>query len=198
LAARQKNARRQAACIVVLDESGLLMAPLVRRSWAPRGQPSFLLQKGGHREKVSVAGALWLSPTRDRLGLYFETIINGYFNNEAVAGFLEDMMRWLRKPAIILWDGGTMHKGDPIEELLLRKEGRLTLECLPAHTPELMPMEPCWSWLKYGRLCNFAPENGAQLNERVLDELQAIQDNQELLQGFYHASDLPLPRALLT
>jgi transposase len=174
------------------------MAPLVRRSWAPRGRPAFLLQKGRHREKVSVAGALWLSPTRDRLGLYFQTIINGYFNNEGVAGFLEDLMRWLRRPTMILWDGGTMHKGHPIEELRRQKAGRLTVERMPAHAPELMPMEQCWSWLKYGRLSNFAPENGAQLSERVLNELQAIQGNQGLLRGFYHASDLPLPRALLS
>ena len=174
------------------------MAPLVRRSWAPRGEPPLILQKAGHREKVSVAGALWLSPSRDRLGLFFETIINGYFDNEDVVGFLEDLMKQLHKPAVVLWDGGTMHKGDPIDELVRRKAGRLTLEGLPAHTPELMPMEQGWSWLKYDRLCNFAPEDAVQLNERVFDELQAIQDDQKLLQGFFHASDLPLPRALLS
>jgi hypothetical protein len=33
----QKKARRQHADIVLIDESGLLMAPLLRRTWAPRG-----------------------------------------------------------------------------------------------------------------------------------------------------------------
>ena len=60
---------RRDACLLWLDESGLLMAPLVRRSWAPQGQPSLLPQKAAHREKVSVAAALWLNPLRNRIGL---------------------------------------------------------------------------------------------------------------------------------
>ena len=38
MAARQKKARRQGASLALIDESGLLMAPLVRRTWSPRGQ----------------------------------------------------------------------------------------------------------------------------------------------------------------
>ena len=68
LAAPPKKARRQGAYLAWIDESGLLMAPLVRRTWAPRGQTPELAQRSGHREKVSVAAALGLSPHRDRMG----------------------------------------------------------------------------------------------------------------------------------
>jgi putative transposase len=180
-----------------MDESGLLLAPTVRRSWAPKGHPSEIRPSAGHRHKVSVAGALWLSPSRRRLGLFFETIADGYFNSEAVAAFVTDLLRQLHAPAVVIWDGGTMHKGDPIEELRERQGSRLRLELLPAHTPELMPMEEGWSWLKYDQLSNFVPEDVQALEERVLGELDAIQDNQELLQSFFHQSKLPLPRALL-
>src|SRR5262249_39298868 len=71
LAAHQKKARRRGAGLMVMDESGLLMAPLLRRSWAPKGRPAESRHKAGHREKVSVAAALWLPPTRDRLRLAF-------------------------------------------------------------------------------------------------------------------------------
>src|SRR5262249_19509616 len=37
------------ASILLMDESGLLMAPLVRRSWSPRGRPPALEQKANHR-----------------------------------------------------------------------------------------------------------------------------------------------------
>src|SRR5436305_2820723 len=56
----KRKARRRGACLLLMDESGLLMAPLLRRSWAPRGHPSQSKYKSGHREKVSVAAALWL------------------------------------------------------------------------------------------------------------------------------------------
>src|SRR5205085_9952042 len=129
------------------------MAPLVRRSWALRGQPPVMKQKVRHREKVSVAGALWLTPSRDRLGLSFETIVNGYFNNEAVAGFLGDVLDELRGPAVVVWDGGNMHKGSPIDDLVGQYPRRLALERLPAQASEVMPLEQVWAGLKYGRLC---------------------------------------------
>jgi hypothetical protein len=62
------------------------MAPLTRRTWAPRGQTPELVQKGGSREKVSVAAAVWLSPRRDRLGLYAHTLAKGYFDSWHMAG----------------------------------------------------------------------------------------------------------------
>ena len=61
-----------------------------------------------------------------------------------------------------------------------------------------MPVEQLWTWLKYDRLCNFAPEDAHQLNAVVVGELEAIRDDQARLRNFFHASDLPLPRALLT
>jgi len=174
------------------------MAPLVRRSWSVRGRPPRMKQKVSHRDKVSVAGALWLTPLRNRLGLSFQTIVNGYFNNEAVAGFLGDVLEELHGPAVAIWDRGTMHKGGPIQELVEQSPRGVALEPLPAYASELMPLEQVWTWLKYDRLCNFAAEDAHQLNEVVVAELEAIRDDQPRLRNFFHASDLPLPRALLT
>lgn len=194
----KQKARRRRACLLLMDESGLLMAPLLRRSWALRGQPPKSKYKAGHREKVSVAAALWLPPERDRLHLAYQTLVNGYFSNVEVAEFLSGAVHGLPGPVIALWDGGTMHKGDPIRELGEESQGRLDIEPLPAHAPELMPVEFLWRWLKYGRLCNFTPQDAHHLNEAVVRELDAIWDNQVLLASFFHQSDLPLPRALIT
>jgi transposase len=194
----KQKARRRGACLLLLDESGLLMAPLLRRSWALRGHPPASKYQAGHREKVSIAAALWLSPLRDRLGLGYQTLVNGYFSNVEVAGFLGGMVQELPSPVIAIWDGGTMHKGDPIRALAEESEGRLDIEPLPAHAPRLMPVEFLWWWLKYGRLCNFTPRDAEDLNAAVVRELNAIWDNQGLLASFFHQSDLPLPRALLT
>ena len=194
----KQRARRQGACLALMDESGLLMAPLRRRSWSVRGQPSLMPQKARHREKVSVAGALWLTPRRDRLALAYQTLVNGYFSNVAVADFLRGAVQWLDAPLIVIWDGGTMHQGDPINELLRESPGRLSLERLPPHAPVLMPMEQVWAWLKYDRLCNFPPRDARHLNGAIVRELEPIRDDQQRLRSFFHASRLPLPRALLS
>jgi hypothetical protein len=189
VAAHQKKARRQGAHLALLDESGLLMAPLVRRTWAPRGQTPDLDQSGAHRQKVSVAAALWLSPRRDHMGLYFD--------NWTVVAFLEAMLQKLTGRFVVVWDGGTMHKGDPIRQLASRFADRLSLEDLPPWAPMLNPVEPLWGWLKYDRLCNFGPQNVAELDDRVIAELTSIQDDQTFMRNLYHASELPLPRTLL-
>jgi len=71
LAAHQKKARRQSAHIALIDESGLLTAPAEPSDPGQRtaGRPNWC-GRAGQREKVSVAAAVWLSPGRERLGLY--------------------------------------------------------------------------------------------------------------------------------
>lgn len=89
-----------------------------------------------------------------------------------------------------------MHKGDPIRDAVERFAPRLTLEALPPWAPMLDPLEPVFSWLKYGRLCNFAPANAHELNKVVRTELNTVRQDQDCLRNFWHASDLPLPRPL--
>jgi hypothetical protein len=197
VAAHQKKARRQDARIALIDESGLLMAPLTRRTWAPRGRTPEQVQKSGTREKVSVASALWLSPRRDRLGLYSKTLPNGYFDSWHVAAFLEAMLGEVPGRFVVVWDGGPMHKGDPIRDLVEHFSARLSLERLPPYAPMLNPIEFLWSWLKGERLSNFGPRDAHEIDGRVIAELGAIHEDQAFLRNLFHASDLPLPRALL-
>ena len=58
-----------------------MMGPLLRRTWSPKGQTPAITQRGAQRQKVSVAAAVWLSPRRDHLGLYFHTLADGYFDS---------------------------------------------------------------------------------------------------------------------
>ena len=125
-------------------------------------------------------------------------MVNGYFDIVEVAALLEALLAKRKdQRLIVLWDGGTMHKGAPIRALLARHAGRLTLERLPAYAPMLNRVEPLWIWLKYGRLCNFAPHDAHEPNERIRTELRVIQRSQPQLRNLFHASQLPLPRALI-
>ena len=75
--------------------------------------------------------------------------------------------QWMDAPLIVVWDGGNMHKGGPIKEVVSASHGRLDLERWPAHAPVLMPMEQVWTWLKYDRLSNFPPRDAHPLNEAI-------------------------------
>jgi transposase len=174
------------------------MGPLLRRTWAPRGRTPALSQRAAHRQKVSVAAALCLSPRRDLLRLYTLALADAYFDSWSVAGFLEAMLQGLDGRFVVIWDGGNMHKGDPIRELTTRFADRLSLERFPAYAPELNPIEFLWSWLKYSRLSNYAPRDVSELEGRVVTELASIREDQAFLRNLFHASKLPLPRTLLS
>ena len=60
---------------------------------------------------------MWLSPLRDRLGLFARTLVNDYFDTWYSAAFLEALLQELPGRVVVIWDGGSMHKGDPIDQL---------------------------------------------------------------------------------
>jgi hypothetical protein len=136
----QKKAADDHAHLVLIDETGLFLNPLVRRTWALVGQTPVLDADGGHREKVSVIGGVSVSPAAHRLGFYFATEPGGYFTADKVVKFLRDLLKHLRGKVVVVWDRGNNHKG-PVVRKFLGRNRRLRLEMLPAWAPELNPVE---------------------------------------------------------
>lgn len=178
---------------MLIDETGLFLNPLVRRSWAVIGQPPVIGADGGHRDKVSVIGAVSVSPAAQRLGFYFATAPGGYFTADKVVEFLRDLLKHLRGNVVVVWDRGGNHKGPVIRKFLARNR-RLGLEMLPPWAPELNPVEPAWSWLKASELANFVPVDVAGLDAEVVDRLIESKFDPRLLRALWERSDLPFPR----
>jgi transposase len=192
LAAHSKKARDTDAHLVLIDETGLYLNPLVRRTWSLIGQTPVLDADGGRREKVSVIGGVSVSPVSQRLGFYFATEPGGFYTAEKVVAFLRDLLKHLRGRVIVVWDRGGNHKG-PVIRKFLSKNRRLWLEMLPAWAPDHNPAEPVWSWLKYGELANFTPEGVDPLNDAVIDRLVELKFDPELLRALWERSKLPFP-----
>jgi transposase len=194
----EQKARRHDASLAFVDESGLLLSPLVRRTLAVKGETPVLPQRVRHREKVSVASALWLSPPRDEVGLYYRALLNESFDGLRSAILLEGLLRRLRGGVVVVWNQGGMHRGPWVRGVQQRHRGRLWIEDFPPYAPELNPAEQVWANLKNIRLCNFAAQDGRELLGAVLRELREIRWDQDLLWSFFHGSDLPLSRKLLS
>lgn len=177
---------------MLIDETGLFLNPTVRRSWALRGRTPVIGGDGGHRQKVSVIGAVTVSAVARRLGFYFATAVDGYFSAERVIAFLRDLLRHLPGKVVVVWDGGGNHKGPVIREFL-RRNRRLRLERLPAYAPDLNPVEAVWSWLKWGRLANFVADDLDELDDWVIEYLVALKYDSGLLRALWERSDLPFP-----
>jgi putative transposase len=197
LAPDKKKARDEGAHIVLIDESGFFLNPLVRRTWAPKGQTPVLTGFGRHRDKVSTIAAISVAPHRRRVGLYWRTDPAHYIDAAGVAAFLRDLLRHLRGKVIVIWDGGSNHKGPLIRELL-SKFPRLHLEPLPAYAPDLNPVEMIWSYLKYGLMANFVPRDVRDLDDVVHAHLHELGRRPGLIRSLWAGSKLPFPDKNLT
>jgi len=167
----------------------------VRRTWARKGQTPTLRCWGRHRDKVSVIAALTVAPALRRLGLSWLADPQHYVTAETVVRFLRTLLRHLRGRVIVVWDGGSSHKG-PLIRALCARHPRLHLERLPAYAPELNPVEQVWCHLKYGRLANFVPANLAHLDQSVRRHLHAVGQVPGLLKALWHGSRLPFPTSI--
>lgn len=171
-----------------LDESGFLLIPTVRRTWAPRGDTPVIRHRYRH-DRISAISAVTVSPRRQRCGFYAHLHVTNITHAE-VAIFLRLLLRHLRGAIIVLWDGGPIHRG-PDVRTVLRRHPRLHVERFPAYAPELNPDELAWSYLKM-QLANGRPDDVRALLADLSRAIKGIRRHSELSRGFVVGSELPL------
>jgi len=183
----KKKAKRLGAHLVFVDESGFLLIPPVRKTWAPRGRTP-IHRHHQRRTRISVISGVSVSPKRKRVGLYFQ-LHDKNIHQAQVCEFLRHLLRHLRGHVIVLWDNGSFHKGEPIRELCSRF-ARLHLERFPAYAPELNPDEGVWASLK-NTLANGRPDTLEELWSHLLEAIEDLATSQRCLRGCIYESDLP-------
>jgi len=173
---------------VFLDECGFLLIPNVRRTWAPRGHTPIIRHRY-RRDKVSAISAVTVSARRRRCGLYIHFYPGSNLTHIEVAVFLRALLRQLRGHVIVLWDGGSIHKGPDVRALLTRCP-RLHVEPFPGYAPDLNPDEFVWTHFK-ATLANGRPDNLDELMAALGRITKKAQKRPELLRSFITASELP-------
>lgn len=196
VAAPEKNAAEAGAHLVLIDESGAHLAPLVRRSLAPRGRTPILKTPGRKRQKVSLIAALSVAPRRDRIGLYFRCFPDRHVTQVEAAQFMRDVLKHLRGPVHVIWDRGNTHKGEAIRALH-RDYPRLTSHWLPPYAPELNPVEFVWNHAKFGRGANYLPRDLDELNARLERLLTEARVDSRRKRAFFDQARLPLRQRTL-
>ena len=166
-----------------MDESGFMLQPLVRRTWAPSGQTPILKCWDRH-DRLSVISAITVSPKRKCLGFYF-MVYRENIRKEQVQDFLTKLHRSLGRDLLVVLDRLNAHRS-AAKKLLQRSPGKYEFEWLPAYAPELNPVEFVWSHTKYGDLANFIPDDIDHLEDRLDDSLCGTTQDL-LLSAFQHA-----------
>lgn len=165
------------------------MAPLVRRTWSPRGHTPLFYQSGRSHAKVSVIAALCWAPVPDTVFLGFQLFPDDNVNAEKTRTFLEQLEIELCAPLIVVWDNLSVHRSRSVQEFV-RSSERLSSTFLPPYAPELNPVEYVWSWLKKNPLAHRDPDTVEDLHRSTSIHIQALQGREDLLRSFLNHSPL--------
>jgi transposase len=178
------------AHVVFLDESGFMLTPTVRRTWAPQGQTP-LLSCWDRRDRLSAISCITVSPRRARSNFYF-TLLPDNTNAKAqdIVAFLRELKHQLGGPFTVIWDGSRIHSRSKLVKEYLSKHPEIVAETLPGYAPELNPDEGVWGWTKYGRLANLAATNTNELRQRIETEFARLSVERHLLDSFVQEADL--------
>jgi len=106
-----------------------------------------------------------------------------------VVRFLQLLTREIAGPLLVIWDGASIHRCQPVKEYL-RKGGakRIHLEQLPGYAPELNPQEGVWNLLKRVELKNVCCLDSDHLQREVRRAKERLRHRKSVLsQCFAHA-----------
>ncbi|MEM4724679.1 MAG: IS630 family transposase [Candidatus Hadarchaeum sp.] len=173
----------------MIDESGFMLQPLVRRTWAPRGQTP-IQYSWDRRERLSVISAITIAPRRRRLGLYFQ-VYNDNIRFDNVYAFLTILHRQLRRKFIVVLDRLSAHRKG-VRLLQAAHPDWFEVEWLPPYAPDLNPVEMVWNHTKYADLANFIPDDVQHLHQAITRSLNHTRSQTELLRSFFRRPRLEL------
>ena len=173
----------------MIDESGFMLQPVVRRTWAPRGQTPIQYSWDRH-DRLSVIAGITVAPLRHRLGLYFQ-VHDHNVRFEEVMAFLHHLHRHLRRKFIVVMDRYSAHRK---AIRLLQEAGAdwFEVEWLPSYAPDLNPVEMLWNHTKYADLANFIPDDVHDLLQSVNNSIGDTRKNGDLVRSFFKHAGLEL------
>jgi len=174
---------------VFLDETGFLLQPLNRRTWAPRGETPIQYASARH-DRLSVIGAVTLSPRRQRISTYWQFYDDNVVATDVVA-FLRSLHRQQGRKLIVVLDRFNVHRK---AIRLLKASGAkwLSAEWLPAYAPDLNPVEAMWSCTKYGDLANYTPDDLYELGAEIGDSFVRQYHDPTIKRSYFQTAKLKL------
>ena len=173
--------------MILIDESGFTLQPLVFRTWALRGNTPVHRSWDRH-ERLSVLVALTLAPRRRRLGLYFSILDHNVRTADAVA-FVQQVRRAVRRSVTVVWDRLNAHRS-AMTCIQKRRGNKVQFEYLPAYAPSLNPVEHVWGHVKCADLANYIPDHIDGLRQAVASCLSRQRAQSQMLSNFFSHAGL--------
>jgi transposase len=128
-------------CLVFVDESGANTAMTRLRARAPTGERAVSSAPHGHWKTLTLVGALRLE------GITAAVTIAAATDTELFRAFVHHaLVPALRREDVVVWDNLSPHRAPDLEEAIAGAGAHLLP--LPPYSPDLSPIEQCWSKVK--------------------------------------------------
>ena len=137
-----RAAKRRKGLILFEDEASFAQWGSLSYTWAPKGQQPEV-PTSGKRKAYKVFGLIdYVS------GRFFYKAHAGRFNSESYAAFLLDVRSQTTQPVVVIQDGARYHTSKAMRAFFAMHADRLTIEQLPAYSPDFNPIEHLWKKVK--------------------------------------------------
>lgn len=186
MARAKKRAQEGRWTLALVDESYFSPTPVVRKTWAPRGQRPNLIHKQGKWDKVSA-----ISAVTSRRGLYFRLLQDDAFDKHDIAGFVQHLLCHIRGDLVVIWDNGPQHHAKVVTALPSQND-RLRIVFLPPYSPDMNPDEGVWDHTKVVELGNFCPKDTKELVSEARAALNRLRRRPAKIAEFWTQTILPL------
>jgi transposase len=147
--------------LVYIDEAHVHQDADMGYGWSPRGRRLYVASSSpGLHAKVSFYGVYLYSESQVRIWEYPRA--NGEHTIEVLQRLRDE---FAERPMIVIWDGAPWHRS----ACVLDAAARLAIEIvrLPAYSPDFMPVEALWHWLRESVTYNHCHDTAAELIARV-------------------------------
>ncbi len=171
-------AREGRAEIYFWDESGFRADAVHGKTWGVRGKTP-IIERLGQRQSISAASAI-----NAKGGFWFATYQGG-LTAELFVELLKKMMRGRTSAVHLIVDGLPAHKKANVKEYIASTKGKLTMHVLPGYTPDLIPDELVWSYVKHTGVARNPLRAGEKLEIRVEQQLHEVKKNRRLVRSFF-------------
>jgi transposase len=137
-----RQAKQRKALLLFGDEASFAQWGSLSYTWASKGhQPE--VPTSGKRKAYKVFGLIdYFS------GRFFYKAHAGRFNSASYAAFLLDVLSQTTQPVVVIQDGARYHTSKAMQGFFETHTDRLTIEQLPAYSPDFNPIEHLWKKVK--------------------------------------------------
>jgi transposase len=165
------GAQRDRHLLVYLDEAHIHQDVDLGYGWAARGERFWVASHSpGLSAKLSFYGLYLYNEGQVRLWPYPRA--NGEHTIEVLRRLRTE---WPEQPLIVLWDGAPYHRAACVREAAAAL--RVELVPLPGYSPDLMPVEALWRWLREDVTYHHCHSTADDLRRRAADfEARVNQD----------------------